>query len=70
MVHLVCSRYCLSFSSVCRNSLDELFPLFFSNLEDSIPSVRQGGAVAIANVVKAYGGYITYLYSTFIHIVI
>lgn len=37
--------------------MDELFPLFFSNLEDSIPSVRQGGAVAIANVVRAYGMY-------------
>ena len=41
--------------SVSRNSLSELFPLFFSNLKDSIPSVRQGGAVAIANIVKAYG---------------
>ena len=37
--------------------MDELFPLFFSNLEDSIPSVRQGGAVAITNVVRAYGMY-------------
>ena len=42
---------------IFRKSLDELFPLFFSNLEDSIPSVRQGGAVAIANVVRAYGMY-------------
>ena len=41
--------------------MDELFPLLCLNLEDSIPSVRQGGAVAIANVVRAYGMYI-YLY--------
>ena len=39
----------------CRPSLQELFTLFFANLEDSIPSVRQGAAAAIANVVKAYG---------------
>ena len=39
----------------CRPSLQELFTLFFANLKDSIPSVRQGGAAAIANVVKAYG---------------
>ena len=38
-----------------RPSLDELFTLFFANLEDSIPSVRQGAAGAIANVVQAYG---------------
>ena len=40
---------------ILRKSLDDLFPLLFSNLEDSIPSVRQGGAVAIANVIGAYG---------------
>ena len=37
--------------------MDELFPLFLKNLEDSIPSVRQGGTVAIASIVKAYGKY-------------
>ena len=26
-----------------------------ANLEDSIPSVRQGGAIAIGNLVKTYG---------------
>ena len=45
------------FLNTNRPSLDELFPLFFTNLEDSIPSVRQGAAVAVANVVKAYGVY-------------
>ena len=38
-----------------RSRLDELFPLFLSNLEDSIPSVRQGAAAALASVTKAYG---------------
>ena len=41
-----------------RGSLNELFPLFFGNLEDSIPSVRQGAAAAIASVVKAYGVWV------------
>ncbi len=38
-----------------RPWLDELFPLFFANLEDSIPSVRQGAAAALTSVTKAYG---------------
>jgi len=29
--------------------------MFFHNLEDPIPSVRQGAASSIANVVRAYG---------------
>ena len=44
-----------------RPSLDELFTLFFANLEDSIPSVRQGAAGAVANVVKAYGKWVLIL---------
>jgi len=35
--------------------MDELYPLFFENLSDSIPSVRQGAAMSLGNVVKAYG---------------
>lgn len=33
----------------------EFYPLFFENLSDSIPSVRQGAAISLGNVVKAYG---------------
>jgi hypothetical protein len=29
--------------------------MFFHNLEDPIPSVRQGAASSLANVVRAYG---------------
>ena len=43
------------FFSLCRDQLDVLFPLFLANLEDSIPSVRQGAAVALAQVCTAYG---------------
>ena len=35
--------------------MDELYPLFFGNLADGIPSVRQGAAMSLGNVVKAYG---------------
>ena len=35
--------------------LDALFPLFYENLQDNIPSVRQGAALAISNVCMAYG---------------
>ena len=31
-----------------------LYPLFYDNLSDPIPSVRQGGAVALTNVARAY----------------
>ena len=39
-------------SERCRQRLEGLF---FENLFDSIPSVRQGGALSIANLVRAYG---------------
>lgn len=39
-------------SERCREKLEGLF---FENLHDSIPSVRQGGALSIANLVRAYG---------------
>lgn len=42
---------------LCRSLLEELFPLFLSNLEDSIPSVRQGAAVALVQLYTAYGEY-------------
>ena len=35
--------------------MPSLYPMFFHNLEDPIPSVRQGAATSLANVVQAYG---------------
>ncbi len=35
--------------------LETMFPLFYENLQDNIPSVRQGAALAIANICTAYG---------------
>lgn len=38
-----------------RLTMPSLYPLFYENLRDNIPSVRQGAAVALVNVVRAYG---------------
>lgn len=38
--------------------MSQLWPLFFENLQDNIPSVRQGAAVAIGNVCRAYGKFL------------
>ena len=35
--------------------MPSLYPMFFQNLGDPIPSVRQGAATSLANVVQAYG---------------
>ena len=53
---LACGNFVLSFPDDCRAKLDVLYPLFFANLGDPIPSVRQGGAIALSNIVRAYKG--------------
>ncbi|XP_015919136.2 uncharacterized protein [Parasteatoda tepidariorum] len=52
---LACGNFILCFPNESKNVLNLLYPLFFMNLKDGIPSVRQGAAGALANVVKAYG---------------
>ncbi|XP_043236112.1 uncharacterized protein LOC122388790 isoform X2 [Amphibalanus amphitrite] len=52
---LAVGRLLVAFPETCRPHLDRLYPLLFSNLHDNIPSVRQGGAEALANAVRAYG---------------
>ncbi|XP_064405972.1 uncharacterized protein LOC135351009 [Halichondria panicea] len=52
---LACGNFLGCFPDECRSWLDELFLLFLTNLEDSIPSVRQGAAAALTSVTKAYG---------------
>eukprot|EP00088_Acartia_fossae_P034486 TRINITY_DN3539_c0_g1_i5.p1 TRINITY_DN3539_c0_g1~~TRINITY_DN3539_c0_g1_i5.p1 ORF type:complete len:776 (-),score=143.13 TRINITY_DN3539_c0_g1_i5:435-2762(-) len=47
-----------SYPDQSKSSLPVLLPLFYQNLEDPISSVRQGAAIAIANVVRAYGNEI------------
>lgn len=41
-----------------------LYPLFYNNLQDNIPSVRQGAALALANVAQVYGNFIKQFYQT------
>ncbi|XP_071164390.1 uncharacterized protein [Mytilus edulis] len=52
---VACGNFVLCFPEESRNSLPDLYPLFFNNLQDNIASVRQGAALALANVVQAYG---------------
>ena len=54
---LACGKFIQCFPEECHQFMEELFPLFVGNLEDSIPSIRQGAAAAIASVVTAYGEY-------------
>ncbi|XP_078593864.1 uncharacterized protein LOC144871827 [Branchiostoma floridae x Branchiostoma japonicum] len=52
---VACGNFIQCFPEECRPQMDSLYPLFFANLQDNIPSVRQGAAVALANVARAYG---------------
>lgn len=52
---VACGNFILCFPEESQSSMETLYPLFLNNLQDNIPSVRQGAAVAIANVVRAYG---------------
>ncbi|XP_076463710.1 uncharacterized protein LOC143295909 [Babylonia areolata] len=52
---VACGNFVLCFPEESRDTMPSLYPLFFNNLQDNIPSVRQGAAVALLNVVKAYG---------------
>ena len=55
---LACGNFMSSFPGECRPTLPQLLPLFFSSLEDSMPSVRQGAASSLATLV----------YNTVLHI--
>ena len=52
---VACGSFVKSFPKESKSSMEELYPLFFTNLADPIPSVRQGGAIALANIADAYG---------------
>ncbi|XP_065058563.1 uncharacterized protein LOC135686289 [Rhopilema esculentum] len=52
---VACGSFVKSFPDECRSTMPELYPLFFNNLSDPIPSVRQGAAIALANIAQAYG---------------
>ncbi|XP_045581052.1 uncharacterized protein [Procambarus clarkii] len=52
---VACGNFILCFPEESQGTMADLYPLFFNNLQDNITSVRQGAAIAIANVVRAYG---------------
>ncbi|KAK7788464.1 hypothetical protein R5R35_012208 [Gryllus longicercus] len=52
---LACGNFIQCFPEESRPALPSLYPMFFRNLEDPIPSVRQGAASSLGNVVRAYG---------------
>ncbi|XP_064602415.1 uncharacterized protein LOC135468221 [Liolophura sinensis] len=52
---VACGNFVQCFPQESKDSMPTLYPLFFNNLQDNIPSVRQGAALALANVLKAYG---------------
>ena len=55
-----------SFPTECRDSLPELLPLFFSSLEDSMPSVRQGAASSLATLTHVCS--MLYVYNYYVHV--
>ena len=67
---LACGNFITCFSEECKPYVDELFLLFIGNLEDSIPSVRQGAAVAISNLVKTYGNYLIIIQCVIFYLII
>ena len=52
---VACGSFIKSFPNESKDSMEELYSLFFTNLSDPIPSVRQGAAIALANIADAYG---------------
>ncbi|KAK6621052.1 hypothetical protein RUM43_011356 [Polyplax serrata] len=52
---LACGNFVLCFPNESKSAMKSLYPMFYRNLSDSIPSVRQGAASALANVARAYG---------------
>ena len=49
-----CGSFVAAFADECKDYLERLMPLFYTNLEDNIPSVRHGAAIAITRVVKVF----------------
>lgn len=49
------AKAALAFPEEVRASLDTLYPLWFSHLDDNIYSVREDAAVSLGDVVRAYG---------------
>lgn len=51
---VACGNFVAAFSVECESYLEQLLPLFYANLEDNIPSVRHGAAIALTKVSRKY----------------
>lgn len=52
---LACGNFVACYPAECLPQREEIVSLCLLNLEDCIPSVRQGAAVSIAQIIQAYG---------------
>ena len=52
---LACGNFVACFPAECLPKQEEIVSLCLLNLEDCIPSVRQGAAVSLAQIIQAYG---------------
>ena len=52
---LACGNFVACFPAECSSKQQEIVSLCLFNLEDCIPSVRQGAAISIAQIIQAYG---------------
>lgn len=52
---LACGNFVACFPAECLPKREEIVSLCLLNLEDCIPSVRQGAAISIAQIIQAYG---------------
>ena len=52
---LACGNFVACFPTECLPKQEEIVSLCLLNLEDCIPSVRQGAAISIAQIIQAYG---------------
>jgi len=52
---LACGNFVACFPAECLPKREEILSLCLLNLEDCIPSVRQGAAISIAQIIQAYG---------------
>ena len=52
---LACGNFVACFPAECLPKQEEIVSLCLLNLEDCIPSVRQGAAISIAQIIQAYG---------------
>jgi len=52
---IACGNFIKCFPTESKSHMSSLYPLFYENLNDNIPSVRHGAAIALANIAQTYG---------------